>query len=83
MLYAALEDAEDISASMVVQTAAELDADLQAGQTAVAPPEPAAPSADPALIARLDALEARVTRVDQLLRRLFALASGESSAREP
>jgi putative secretion ATPase (PEP-CTERM system associated) len=82
MLYGALEDAGEITPEMVAETAAELDADLEGG--AQVPDGPAAPPASlpggpPELLTRIAALEGQVSRVEHLLKRLFALATGEGA----
>jgi general secretion pathway protein A len=83
MLYGALEDAEEITAEMVAETAAELDADLDGGgapaQLGQGPLQTASPSAAPELLDRITALEGQVNRVEHLLKRLFALATGEGA----
>ena len=84
MLYGALENAEDITADMVAQTAAELDSDLEAGNAsalAALPHQGGAAPMSAELETRLSNLEARLERVDRLLKRLFALATGEGTGR--
>jgi hypothetical protein len=79
MLYGALEDAGEITPEMVAETAAELDADLEGGAPAPEGHATSLPGGPPELLTRIAALEGQVSRVEHLLKRLFALATGEGA----